>query len=362
MEKAERVNNLKISKETIDVGTEAKEGRMANRVTYVLLILLPLLVFFLSLGMGRYYVSPFNVLKIIASHVIPLEVTWKDFDYSVVMQVRMPRVILAMFVGAALSIAGASFQGIFGNPLASPDALGVSSGAGFGAALALLLFNKNLVAVQLFALLFGLAAIGLTFMISRGRKGQQMLMLILAGVVVSAFFQAMISLVKYVADPEAKLPTITYWLMGSLSAASYRDLGMSGGIIGLGTGILLLLRWRINILSLNEEEARTMGVNVTKLRWTVIGASTLVTAATVSACGFVGWVGLVIPHAARMLVGSDHRRILPASISLGAVYLLLIDMIARTATASEIPLSILTAVVGAPFFAHLLRKTGGGWV
>ncbi|MEW6696243.1 MAG: FecCD family ABC transporter permease [Bacillota bacterium] len=334
----------------------------AQRLIWISLIILLIVIFFLSLGVGRYYVSPVSVVKIIFSHLIPLEVTWTEFDYSVVMQIRMPRVILAVLVGAALSIAGASFQGIFGNPLASPDALGVSSGTGLGAALALLLFDRNLWIVQTMAMLFGLIAIGITYLISRGRKGQQMLMLILSGVVVTAFFQAMISLVKYIADPEAKLPTITYWLMGSLSAASYRDLGLASIFILAGILILYLLRWRINVLSLNEDEAKSMGVNVTRLRWTIIGAATMVTAATVSTCGFVGWVGLVIPHGARMLVGSDNLDVLPASVLLGSMYLLIIDMIARTATTSEIPLSILTAVVGAPFFAHLLRKTGGGWV
>ncbi len=328
---------------------------------WLLLGLLPVLCGVMALAVGRYYVTPSTVVKILGSQFFPMEAAWSDFDYSVVMQVRLPRVALAMLVGAALSIAGASFQGIFGNPLASPDALGVSSGTGFGAALALLLFDQNLIAVQLLALLFGMAAIGLTFLLSRVHKGQQILMLILSGVVVSTFFQAMISLIKYIADPDSKLPTITYWLMGSLSAASYRDLGIAGVFIAIGATALLLVRWRINLLSLSEDEARSMGVNVGRLRWIVIAASTMVTAATVSTCGFVGWVGLVIPHAVRMLVGNDYRAILPASLSLGAVYMLLIDMIARTATAAEIPLSILTAMAGAPFFAYLLKKTGGGW-
>jgi iron complex transport system permease protein len=332
-----------------------------NRIRWLLLALLPVVCFLMSLAIGRYYVAPATVVRILGSHLLPLDITWREFDYSVVCQVRLPRVLLAMLVGAALSIAGASFQGIFGNPLASPDALGVSSGTGFGAALALLLFDRNMIAVQLWALFFGMVAIGLTFLISRLRKGQQVLMLILSGVVVSSFFQAMISLIKYIADPESKLPTITYWLMGSMATASYRDLAVVAGIIAVGAAILLLLRWRINLLSLSEEEAKSMGVNITLLRWTVIGAATLVTAATVSTCGFIGWVGLIIPHAARMLVGSDYRAILPASLLLGATYMLIIDLIARTATASEIPLSILTAVAGAPFFAYLLRKTGGGW-
>lgn len=331
-----------------------------NKWKWTLLWLLPVLVCVIALAVGRYYVAPETVVKILLTKVIPVESTWKEFDYSVVIQIRLPRVALAALVGAALSIAGASFQGIFGNPLASPDALGVSSGAGFGAALALLMFHE-LLAVQLMALGFGIAAIGGTFLLSRVHKGRQVLMLILAGVVVSTFFQSLISLIKYIADPDSKLPTITYWLMGSLAAASYRDLVIAAIFIAGGVLVLMLVRWRINLLSLNEDEARSMGVNVARLRWIVIAASTLVTAATVSTCGFIGWVGLVIPHAARMLVGSDYRAILPASLSLGAVYMLVIDMIARTATAAEIPLSILTAIAGAPFFGYLLKKTGGGW-
>ncbi len=339
--------------------TGVKRKRTAWKWTCV--VLLPIICLLFALAVGRYYVPVGTVIRILESYLLPVDATWSEMDYSVITQVRLPRVLLAMLVGAALSIAGAAFQGIFGNPLASPDALGVSSGTGFGAALALLLFNQNMVAVQAMALIFGLAAIAVTFLISRIRKGEQLLMLILSGVVVSAFFQALISLVKYVADPESKLPTITYWLMGSLSAASYRDLGIAAITISIGSLVLLLLRWRINLLSLHEDEAKSMGVNVTALRWSVIGASTLVTAATVATCGFVGWVGLVIPHAVRMLVGSNYQAILPASMSLGAVYMVLIDLIARTATASEIPLSILTAVAGAPFFVYLLRKTGGGF-
>jgi iron complex transport system permease protein len=336
-------------------------ARGRKRWLWPILLLLPLGCVFVALAVGRYNVAPSTVGKILLAQVAPVEATWKGFDYSAVMQVRLPRIILALLVGAALAVAGAAFQGIFGNPLASPDALGVSSGAGFGAALALLLFDRNLLMVQATALLFGMGAIGITFLISRMRKGQQILMLILSGLIVSTFFQSMISLIKYIADPETKLPTITYWLMGSLSATSYSDLRGAAPLILLGTGLLLLLRWRINLLSLHEDEARSMGINVAGLRWLIIGAATLVTAATVSTCGFVGWVGLVIPHAARMLVGSDYRAVLPASVLLGGAYMVVIDLIARTATAAEIPLSILTAIAGAPFFAYLLRKTGGGW-
>jgi len=195
----------------------------------------------------------------------------------------------------------------------------------------------------------------------RCKNGTNLFMLVLAGVIVGALFQALISLVKYIADPLEKLPTIVYWLMGSLSGASYRELLAGAPLIMLGIVILVLIRWRINMLSLSEEEARTLGIHVQRLRWMVIGASTLITAVAVSLCGIIGWVGLVIPHIGRMIVGNYHKVLIPACVSIGSMYLLIMDTMARTLTSAEIPLSILTAIVGAPLFAYLLRKTGGRW-
>ena len=320
----------------------------------------PLILAIASLGIGRFEVDFNTVIKILASNVFPIEQTWTQMEYNVVMTVRLPRVILALLVGAGLSISGASFQGMFANPLVSADILGVAAGAGFGASIGILLFGNGYI-TQIFALVFGLAAILFTYVIGGVGKNLPIYMLVLAGVVTSALFNALISLTKFLADPEEKLPSITYWLMGSLGTASYRDLWTAGPIILVGIIILLTVRWRINLLTLPDDEAKSLGINVTRLKWLVITGATLCTAAAVAIAGIVGWVGLIIPHIARMLVGNNNERVLPVSLALGAGYLLIIDTLARTMTAAEIPLSILTAIVGAPFFAYLLRKTGGSW-
>jgi iron complex transport system permease protein len=333
---------------------------MKSKLIKTILCLLPLILGIASIGIGRYEVDFIVQIKILLSQIFPIEQTWTTVEETVVMDVRLPRILLAMLIGGGLSIAGASFQGMFANPLVSPDILGVSAGAGFGAAIGILLFGNGFT-MQMFALVAGIAAIAFTFLIGGVRRDLPIFMLVLAGTVTSALFQALVSLVKFLADPEEKLPSITYWLMGSLGTASYKDLWIAGPLILIGIIILVSLRWRLNILSLSEEEARSLGVSVTKLKWLVIGGATLITAAAVSVAGIIGWVGLIIPHIARMIVGSNNQYVLPASISIGACYLLLIDNLARSLTSAEIPLSILTAIIGAPFFAYLLRKTGGGW-
>jgi iron complex transport system permease protein len=317
-------------------------------------------MFFVSLMLGRYPIAPETVAQVLLSTVFHLEPSWPDATADVLFQIRLPRVLLAMLIGAGLAISGASFQGMFQNPLVSPDILGVTSGAGFGAALGILLFG-NMAAIQLSALLFGILAVALAYFISRVYRSTPTLMLVLSGVVVGAIFSALISLIKYVADPYQKLPAIVFWLMGSLSAASTSDLIAAAPPILLGSLGLLLVRWRINILSLGDEEARSLGVRTDLLKGIIIACATLVTAVGVSVSGIIGWVGLVIPHVGRMLVGPDHRVLLPASVALGAGYLVLIDDLARTITTAEIPLGILTALVGAPFFAYLLRRTKGRW-
>jgi iron complex transport system permease protein len=267
---------------------------------------------------------------------------------------------MAMFVGAGLSISGAAYQGMFRNPLVSPDILGVTAASGFGAALALLC-SGGAVGVELTAFLFGILGVGLTYLLARTYRSTPVLMLVLSGVVVAAFFSALLSGTKYVADPDSKLPAITYWLLGSLNGTSAQSLGMALPPIVLGAVGLMMVRWRLNVLSMGDEEAGSLGIRTDRLKAVIIASTTLITAAAVSVCGIVGWVGLVIPHLTRMWVGPDHRALLPAACSIGATYLLLIDDVARTASASEIPLGILTAVVGAPFFAYLLRKTQGAW-
>ncbi|MFJ8099298.1 FecCD family ABC transporter permease [Lysinibacillus sp. NPDC096212] len=325
-----------------------------------LLWLLPILVAIVSLGIGRFEVGLEQIIKILASKVITVEQTWTQMEETVVLNIRLPRILLALLIGGGLSIAGAGFQGMFGNPLVSPDILGVSAGAGFGASLGILLFGQNMYA-QILALIFGLGAIGFTYLIAGAKKNAPIFMFVLAGVVTSALFNALISLTKFVADPEEKLPAITYWLMGSLSTATYKDLFIGGPLILIGIILLYLLRWRLNILTLPEDEAKSMGIPVARLKWLVIFGATLITAASVAVAGIVGWVGLIIPHVARMLVGNNNQLVLPVSVAIGSVYLLIIDDLARSLTATEIPLSILTAIIGAPFFAYLLRRSGGGW-
>ena len=320
-----------------------------------------IIAFFASLCIGRYSISPIEPLRVIGATLAGQAESIDPYQFSVVIKVRLPRILMAIIVGAGLSVSGASFQSIFANPLVSPDILGVSSASGFGAALAILMTTgNNVIGVQSAALLFGLLATFLVLTISRVQKKTELFVLVLSGVVVRSLFDALTSLIKYVADTQTKLPAITVWLMGSISSSSYRDVIISAAIIVPSIIGLLLLRWKMNLLSLDEEEARSLGINVIRLRVVVIGLATLITATTVSLCGIIQWIGLVIPHIGRLLVGNDHRSLLPASALLGSIYLLLIDGVARTASSAEIPLSILTAIIGAPFFAWILRKTSGG--
>jgi iron complex transport system permease protein len=331
-----------------------------RRVALFAMILVPLAVMYVSLFVGRFTVPATDVARILASRLWPIVHDWPASVETIVLQIRLPRAILAMFVGAGLSVSGAAFQGMFRNPLVSPDILGVTAASGFGAALALLL-SRGAFELELIAFLFGILGVGLTYLLARTYRNTPTLMLVLSGVIVAAFFSALLSGAKYLADPDSKLPAITYWLLGSLNGSSMRSLELALPPIILGGAGLMLVRWRLNVLSMGDEEARSLGVRTDRLKGIIIICTTLITAAAVSVCGIVGWVGLVIPHLARMWVGPDHRALLPAACSIGATYLLLIDDVARTASASEIPLGILTAIVGAPFFAYLLRKTRGGW-
>lgn len=330
------------------------------RSTLVVLLALALAVGFGSLFLGRYPVTPDTMVRALLSRVLPITRDWGPTVETVIFNIRLPRVILAMCVGAGLSICGAAFQGMFQNPLVSPDILGVTAGGGFGAALAILLSGRAAM-IQLSAIVFGIIAVALTYLISRVYKTTPTLMLVLAGIVVGSIFSALLSLAKYVADPRDKLPTITFWLMGSLATVSRSDVVSTAPPVLVGMLALLLVRWRINLLSMGDAEARALGVNTEVLKTIVIVASTVITACSVSVCGVIGWVGLVIPHIGRMLVGPDHRVLLPASLALGAIYLTLIDDVARSLMGAEIPLGILTAIIGAPFFALMLRRTKGGW-
>jgi iron complex transport system permease protein len=277
----------------------------------------------------------------------------------VIWDIRLPRAILGAMVGASLAVSGASFQGMFRNPLVSSGILGVSSGAGFGASLAIVLFQGQPVYVYLFAFGFGLLAVFLAYLIGFTYKSTPTIMLVLGGVIVGAIFSSLISLVKYMADPYEQLPSIVFWLMGSLASARFSEILVS--LIPMAAGVtgLFAMRWRLNVLSMGDQEAQSLGVNIFVTKGLAILFATIATAGAVCVSGIIGWVGLVIPHIGRMIVGNNNVYLVPVSMSIGAAYLVLVDNLARTLTSSEIPLGILTSLIGAPFFVYLLKKTKG---
>jgi iron complex transport system permease protein len=326
-----------------------------------ILVILPILTALVCIGIGRYSISVTESFTVLWGGLTGADEGMSPQAVSVIFNIRLPRIILSILCGSGLAVSGTAFQALFTNPLATPDTLGVASGASFGAAFALL-FGFPSLGVQATAMLFGLAAMFLSYSISKLRGKSTIIMVVLSGLVVSSMFNAFVSLVKYVADPENQLPAITYWLMGSFAGVSYKGLAIGAPLITLGVAVIFALRWKLNILSLNEDEARSMGLQVKMTRLAVIMAATLVTGSTVAMCGQVGWVGLLVPHVCRMIFGGNNRLIVPASVSLGASFMLVVDTVARAATTAEIPVSILTATIGAPFFVLLLRKTGGAWL
>jgi iron complex transport system permease protein len=314
------------------------------------------LVVLASLCLGRVTIPFIQTLKILFSPVLSLEPDWSETTYSVVMDVRLPRILAGLLVGAALSISGASFQGVFQNPLVSPHILGVAAGAGFGAALAILFFD-NIWMIHLVSFLFGLASVAMTYALSRVYKMTPVLMLVLSGIVVGSLFSALTSLLKYMADPMNKMPAIVFWLLGSLNHVSFKNLLITLPIFLACMAVLLLVRWRINLLSMGEEDAKSLGINTEALKAVIILSATIATASAVCISGIIGWIGIMIPHIGRLIVGPDHKYLLPISMVIGAAYLVAVDTIARTALTTEIPIGILTAVFGAPVFAFLLRKS-----
>lgn len=314
---------------------------------------LPVVAAFVALCIGRMSLSPRAVWTAILDFMKGV----KNPNTVVVFNIRLPRILLALLSGAGLSAAGLTFQSLFQNPLATPDTVGISSGASFGAALAIL-FGFSQIGVQGLSFIAGLAAVFITYLTGSG-KGKGMHSVVLAGIMVGSLFTALVSLVKFAADSESQLPSITYFLMGSLQSASYKNLLI--GLVPMGVGFigLFLLRWRLNLLPYSAEEVRSFGVNMKALRIVTALLATLLTASAVSLCGQVGWVGLLVPHMCRMKYKSDHRALLPASLSVGAAFLVVVDTLARSVSPEEIPVSVLTAIVGAPFFIYLMRKTGG---
>ena len=328
-------------------------------ISIVLLVFLPIILFFASFLMGRYPVSPVDVVKTILSPIFP-QLTVSSTINTIVWQIRLPRMLAALLVGASLSMAGTAFQGIFKNPLVSSDLLGVSNGAGFGAALAIL-FSGSGIVIQIFAFIFGIISVSITYLISKAYRAGGILILILSGVAISAFFNSLISAIKFVADPEDKLPEIVYWLMGSLASVTMDEIIMIIIPLFIGFIILYLLRWQMNILAMGDEEAQSLGLNPSRVRLIIIAACTLLTSAAVSISGIIGWIGMIIPHMARIVVGPDNKILIPASLSLGASFLLLIDNISRVVISIEIPIGILTSIIGVPLFLYLLRRGYSEW-
>jgi iron complex transport system permease protein len=315
----------------------------------------------LAFTVGRYPVSLADLANVLFAKATGQEPHVSAAVENVILQVRGPRVLAAVMVGGALAVAGTAFQGLFRNPLVSPDILGASSGAALGAVLGIF-FSLGVLAIQAFAFIGGLIAVAAVYLIgSMVRARDPILVLVLTGVVVGALLGAGVGLVKYLADPYNQLPAMTFWLLGSLSATGVPDLLPLFGPVAIGTAVLLALRWRMNVMSLPEEEARALGVATGPLRIVIVAAATLTTSASVATAGIIGWVGLVVPHLARTLVGPDFARLLPAAAILGGGYLLIIDTLARTLAEVEIPLGILTAVIGTPFFIWLLAHMQRNW-
>ena len=325
---------------------------------HVLLVLLPILVAIAALGIGRMSISPAEVFDVLTAKLLGNEPASSELVVKTVMQLRLPRILLAALVGAGLSVPGCAFQSLFANPLATPDTLGVASGASFGAAMGIL-FGFNLVGVQMLGLLMGGVAVTLTWLAGSGRDKGGLSYIVLSGIMIGSLFSALVSFIKFAADEESQLPAITYWLMGGLDKANYKTLSLGAPVIIAGLLLFMLIRWRMNLLPLSDDEARASGINIRLLRGVTVVAATAITASCVSTCGQVGSVGLLIPHMCRMLFGNNHLSIVPSSLSLGAVFMIIVDTMARSISAAEIPVSILTAIIGAPFFIVLMRRSGG---
>lgn len=306
---------------------------------------------------GKYRVTPLESLEILFRQLLGLPDAAPKMTVNVVMELRVPRVFASVLVGAALALSGAAYQGVFSNPLISPDFLGVSGGACIGAALAIL-WSLPSGYIQLFAFAGGVAAVAMTVALPAALGNRSNIMLVLSGVIVGSAMSSILGFIKYAADPETELAAITYWTMGSFTYISLGDLLPTLPVLILPAAGLLLLSWRIDVLSLGEEEARALGINVRLIRGLVILCSTLLTAGSVCVAGTISWVGLAIPHLGRMLVGPNHTRLLPISALLGGLFLLAADTLTRTVGAAEMPVSILTGLVGAPFYAWLLWRQG----
>ena len=330
---------------------ENKKLKHAN----LIFSLFALFVFFISFTMGRYPVDISTLIKVLLSKIIQVETTWNNEIEFIIFNLRLPRIILSFLIGSSLSLAGLAFQGIFQNPMVSPDILGTSSAAAFGAALSILLGLSTFM-VTLVSFTFGLLAIFIVILISSRIKNMKNLSLVLAGIMVSSIFSSFINLVKTISDPEQKLPSITFFLMGSLSNASWNKIAVAAVIIIPSILLIFLLRWNLNVMALGDEEAHCLGVNVKLVKYLTLIIAALLSAISTSLCGLIGFIGLVVPHFVKLLLGQDFRSTIPATIILGGSFLLLTDSFSRSMFNVEIPLSIITSLIGAPFFFFLLLK------
>ena len=344
-------------------GFAALDVRRRGWLVIAALTLLLIFCVVYSVTLGRYGVSMTNAWLILWDHVAPVaNPTWNDTDANVVTAIRLPRILGALMVGAGLALSGAALQGLFRNPLVDPGIIGVTAGAGFGGTLAILLVGGGTVVLGA-AFGCGIASLLIVRFLATVKGRTSTLTFVLAGVVVTSFFEAAISIIKLLADPHQKLPAITYWLMGSIAATGTKDLVLMAAAIIPPSILIFMLRYQINILSLGEEKARALGSPIERVQWIIYAAVACISAGIVATCGIIGWVGLVIPHLARGLVGPDHGRLLPVSALLGTVYMLLVDDLARTVTVAELPIGIITALVGVPVFALILRRiqSKSGW-
>lgn len=330
---------------------ESIKNKKFNIIIALLLVILPIVMSIVCLGFGRLSIPISEIIEYFKGNAIPKQ------NELILANVRIPRIISSVLVGASLPLAGLIFQSYFSNPLATPDTLGVASGASFGAALAIFL-GFNIFGIELTAFAFGLLTIMMTG-ITGLKRDESKQTIILAGIIIGSLFQSLVSLIKFVADTDTVLPSITFFLMGSFQSIGKETLFVSGPIIIICIIIIFLLRWRINLLTVDEEVVKTMGVNITLLRMIVIIAATIITAISIAMAGQVGWVGLIVPHFCRMLVGENHTRLVPFTISIGICFMLIIDTIARSMFAAEIPISVLTSLIGAPFFIYMIRSRSG---
>ncbi|MGM9532168.1 FecCD family ABC transporter permease [Intestinibacter sp.] len=333
-----------------------------KKVNKILILFITTLVLFVAtICIGRVRIPLDIVAKCLYKGIFNGNVEVPYDTYVIIMSIRLPRACLAVLVGSSLAIAGAAFQALFHNPLVSSGILGISSGAGFGAALSIVLFSGTIF-TPVFAFTFGVLAVALSYFVGRVYKNTTAITLVLGGTVISNIFSALLQLVKYTADPYNELPAITFWLMGSLSSTVSKDIILYSIPMVVGTIGLCLLGWNLNVLSMGDKEAKSLGINVTLNKILVIVFATMTTAGAVCVSGSVGWVGLVIPHISRMIIGTDNRVLMPTTILLGSSFLLIVDTICRTLTGAELPLGIITSLFGGPFFIYLLKKTkGANW-